>query len=115
MGNSKLFIESTPSGNNIFKHIWEANMKEQDIQAKIQKYIKARGGYVVKTITSNRAGIPDILCCIDGKFIGIEVKMPGKTASPLQLANGDLIESAGGLFLVATSVEEVRNFVEAYI
>jgi len=93
----------------------ETKMKEQDIQAKIQKYIKARGGYVVKTITSNRAGIPDLLCCISGKFIGIEVKMPGANASPLQLANGTMIEAAGGLFLVATSAAEVRDFLDAYL
>jgi len=90
-------------------------MKEQDIQAKIQKYLKARGAYVIKTITSNRAGIPDILCCLEGRFIGIEVKLPGKQASPLQLANGTMIEAAGGLFLVATSAEEVKNFIGAYL
>lgn len=90
-------------------------MKEQDIQAKIQKYIKAIGGYVVNTITTNRAGVPDLLCCVKGRFIGIEVKMPGKKASPLQLANGIMIEDAGGFFIVATSVDEVKNFVEAYL
>lgn len=93
----------------------EQQMKEQDIQAKIQKYLKARGGYVIKTITSNRAGIPDIICCLDGRFIGIEVKIPGSKASPLQLANGVMIEAAGGLFLVATSVTEVRDFLDAYL
>ena len=90
-------------------------MKEQDIQAKIQKYIKARGGYPVKIVSATRAGIPDVLCCLEGKFIGIEVKVPGEHASPLQLMNGKLIEDAGGLFLVATSVEEVKNFLGAYL
>ena len=118
MRNSKVILISTPIGTNMFYQKWveqENKMNEQAIQAKIQKYIKARGGYVVKTITSNRAGIPDILCCIDGKFIGIEVKVPGKQASPLQLANGELIEAAGGLFLVATNAKEVAEFLDAYL
>ena len=90
-------------------------MKEQDIQAKIQKYIKARGGYVIKTITSNRAGIPDLLCCINGRFIGIEVKGPGGKASPLQAANITMIEAAGGIGLIAYSVAEVKEHLEKYL
>jgi len=90
-------------------------MKEQDIVAKIQKYIKARGGYVVKTITSNRAGVPDLLCCIEGRFLGIEVKAPGGKVSALQLANIAMIEAAGGLGLVAYSAAEVREYLEAYL
>ena len=90
-------------------------MKEQDIQAKMQKYIKARGGYVIKTITSNRAGIPDLLGCINGRFIGIEVKGPGGKASPLQVANILMIEAAGGIGLIAYSVAEVKEHLEKYL
>ncbi len=90
-------------------------MKEQVLQAKIQKYIKAIGGYVIKTITSNRAGIPDLLCCVKGRFIGIEVKAQQNKPSPLQLANITMIEAAGGLGLVAHSVEEVKNYLETHI
>jgi len=90
-------------------------MKEQDIQAKIQKYIKAIGGYPVKIVSATRAGIPDILCCVNGKFLAIEVKLPGAKASHLQLANGVMIEAAGGLFLIATSAEEVKDFIGAYL
>ena len=87
-------------------------MKEQDIQAKIQKYIKAKGGYVVKTITSNRAGIPDLLCCLNGKFIGIEVKAPGGVVAPLQTANIEMIKHAGGLALIAYSLQDVIDYLE---
>jgi len=90
-------------------------MNEQAIQAKIQKYIKARGGYVIKTVTSNRAGVPDLLCCIKGRFIGIEVKAPGGKASPIQLANLTMIEAAGGLAMVAYSAKEVKEYMDAYL
>ena len=34
-----------------------------------------------------RAGIPDIIACIKGRFIGIEVKDEGNKPSELQLAH----------------------------
>lgn len=30
------------------------------------------------------AGIPDLLCCINGYFFGFEVKQPGKESTPIQ-------------------------------
>lgn len=42
------------------------------------------------------AGIPDIIGCINGRFIGIEVKATKGKPSPLQIRNVDLINKAGG-------------------
>lgn len=85
-------------------------MAENKIQAKIIKYLKAKGAYVVKTMTTNRNGVPDILCCYKGRFIGIEVKDVGKisNASALQLHNMEEIIKAGGLSIVADSVKTVE-------
>lgn len=52
------------------------------------------------------AGIPDIIGVIDGRFVGIEVKAPGKTATKLQELVIRRIQQAGGIAGVATSVEE---------
>lgn len=48
-----------------------------------------------------KSGIPDIVCCVDGSFIGIEVKAD-KTKKPtmLQQRCGQQIEAAGGTWLV---------------
>jgi len=32
----------------------------------------------IKTITNNQKGVSDILCCLQGTFIAIEVKAPNK-------------------------------------
>jgi len=58
-------------------------------------------------------GIPDIIGCHRGRFISIEVKEPGNTASGLQKKNGNEIRKAKGLWLVAYSVEDVKNMMEA--
>ena len=56
-------------------------------------------------------GIPDIICCINGKFLGIECKDGDNTASTLQIAHGIKIKKSGGYFCIAKSVEDVRNFI----
>lgn len=59
------------------------------------------------------SGIPDILCCLDGLFIGIEVKQPGKTTTPLQDYHLAQIAKANGYAFCAHNVEEVQSGIEA--
>lgn len=41
-------------------------------------------------------GIPDIIGCINGRFVGIEVKASNGKPSPLQIRTVNLINEAGG-------------------
>jgi len=86
-------------------------MKEQDLQKKIQKYLEEKGCYVVKVISANKNGVPDLLFCMDGKFNAIEVKAPGKlsTLSKLQAYHLELIKKTGGVAIVADSLETVKS------
>lgn len=56
------------------------------------------------------AGIPDIVACIDGRFVGIECKAPGRGHTVTSLQENALsgIQGAGGVSMVAESVEVVR-------
>lgn len=90
-------------------------MTEQLIQKNILTMLKRDyDAYVVKVMTASVAGVPDILCCIQGLFIGIEVKRPESkgNVSKLQAYNLSSIEKAGGHALVAWSVAQVREFIE---
>ena len=88
-------------------------MSEQKLQAKILKYLFAIGAYSVKVVAATIAGVPDIICCYKGKFVGIEVKLEGSKPSALQLSNIELIKNAEGLAFVAYSLDEVVNFFSA--
>lgn len=55
-----------------------------------------------------RAGIPDLLVCLDGVFLALEVKLPGKKTTKLQDRELDAIEHAGGFARVVQSVEDVH-------
>jgi hypothetical protein len=62
-----------------------------------------------------KSGIPDLVGCINGRFIGIEVKDPkNKTygATMLQLHMITLIKEAGGIAGIATSLEEARELID---
>jgi Holliday junction resolvase len=62
-----------------------------------------------------KSGIPDLIGCINGLFIGIEVKdSKNKSygATELQLHIIELIEGAGGIAGVATSLEEAKELIE---
>lgn len=84
-------------------------MSEQQLQKKILQYINACGGYVIKIVTATKAGVPDIVACHKGKFYGIEVKYGSNKPSALQVANLDMIRAAGGIGILAYSLEDVTK------
>lgn len=76
---------------------------EKIYENKIKRYIKDHKGYSVKYFGCNysTSGTPDILACINGYFLAIEVKAPEGKPSELQLAKIAEIRKAGGLAYVA--------------
>jgi len=89
-------------------------MTEQDIQRKMIKWLESEGYYVVKVISANKSGVPDILACVDGKFVGIEVKRPETKGrvSALQAKHLSMIEQAGGISTVSWSLDDLKEFIE---
>lgn len=49
----------------------------------------------------SKRGIPDYILCINGLFVGMEVKIDKKNADPLQTWNLEHIELAKGISIVA--------------
>ena len=47
-----------------------------------------------------KSGIPDLLICCNGHFIGLELKAPNGKPSELQLWNIEKIKEAGGHALI---------------
>lgn len=88
-------------------------MRESVLQKKITDYLAEEGIAAVKIIACNKPGTPDILCCYNGKFIGIEVKNPnGKgKVSKLQKFRIKEIQKAGGIAGVVSSLEEVKELI----
>lgn len=61
-----------------------------------------------------KAGIPDILVCCNGHFIGVEIKAPRGKPSPLQIRNLKKIHDAGGfaVLLYPRDIDFFKHLVE---
>lgn len=84
---------------------------EKRIENQIKRFLDSIGAWHIKTHGNmfSRAGTPDILACINGKFVAIEVKREkGGEVSTLQLAHIKLIQQAGGVAFVASGLEEAK-------
>lgn len=92
-------------------------MTEAALTNKIRLALKGDGCYVFKARGDPRQtkGIPDLVGCRrnDGKFFGLEVKVPGRenTLTPNQAENLKRIRRAGGIAAVVTSREEALDAV----
>jgi hypothetical protein len=57
-------------------------------------------------------GSSDIICVIDGRFVGIEVKRPAGKVSPAQRVWHEQCVMAGGIVAVVHSAEELLEVLE---
>ena len=75
---------------------------EAKVKAKVHAALKAVDAYAVNYIGGQyaKAGTPDILVCLDGRFIGIEAKAGSNKPTALQIKALRDIDKAGGLALV---------------
>lgn len=93
--------------------------QEKRFENKIRKYLKERNTWILKTWSNGiqRQGVPDLLVCINGKFLGIEVKAENGKPSDLQLYNIDEIRKAGGIgiILYPSQFEEFQRLVTMLI
>lgn len=92
--------------------------QEKNFENKIKKYLKDNGAWLLKYwagATYTKSGIPDILACVNGKFVAIEVKAPNGKPSELQLYNLREIEKAGGLafLLYPKQWDDFKKFMDS--
>lgn len=77
-------------------------MSEKQFENKVKAFLKAQGCWVLKTWSNGvqREGIPDLLVCCNGYFLGVELKAENGKPADLQLWNVDKIRQAGGIAIV---------------
>ena len=57
-------------------------------------------------------GIPDIIACVSGVLLGIEVKTDRGKVTDHQRQQGSAIRRSGGAWIVARNVETVRSAIK---
>ena len=77
-------------------------MREKQFEQQVKTFLKDQGCWVLKTWSNGiqRDGVPDLLVCCNGLFLGVELKNEKGKASALQLWNVYEIRKAGGIGIV---------------
>lgn len=92
---------------------------ESRLTTKMKQYLEGRFGediwvFKVHGSASQVSGVPDLLCCLRGLFIGIEVKIPGKEnyVSARQVYILERIDRAGGIQIVVSSISALEQALD---
>ena len=90
-------------------------MLERDIVTVIRKYLASLGSDVFfwkeHGSVYGTNGVPDIICCYKGRFLGLECKLPGGRLTELQKRAIEQINRAGGFACRVESVEDVKRVI----
>ena len=90
-------------------------MLEKDIIAAIRRYLATLGGdaffWKEHGGALGTSGIPDIICCYKGRFLGLEAKLPGGRLTALQKRALEKINRAGGIARRVESVDDVKAVI----
>lgn len=79
-----------------------ASTPEAKVKAAVVKLLKARGVYYFFPATHGfgRSGVPDIICCVNGRFLAIECKAGGNQPTELQKREIEKIQLSKGIAAV---------------
>jgi hypothetical protein len=92
-----------------------ATTPEAKVKAKIKAILKEHNVYYAMPIGTGygNSGVPDFLCCVNGKFVAIEAKAGKGQATALQLKNLGLINAAGGYTCIIneTNLDYLTNVI----
>ena len=95
-----------------------AKKPEDKVKKKVVEKLKNMGAYYFYPVTGGYggSGVPDIIACYEGYFVGIECKAGNNKPTPLQQKNLRDISKCGGLSMVInesnvhTIVDEIVGF-----
>lgn len=85
--------------------------EEKRIENSIKQWLETNNFWLIKIqggCNAPSTGVPDILTCIKGRFVAIEVKTPTGKITKIQQYQIDQINKSGGFSVVVTSLSELR-------
>jgi Holliday junction resolvase len=79
-----------------------AQTPEKRVKTKVESILKGEGAYYFFPATHGygRSGVPDIIACVNGRFLAIECKAGANKPTALQVREIELIRLAGGVAVV---------------
>lgn len=86
---------------------------EGKVKAAVKAFLKAKGVWYCMPMGTGfgNSGVPDFLCCYNGRFIAIETKAHGKRGNTTVMQNNQImgIHKAGGVAVVVDDVRQLEG------
>ena len=76
------------------------------LQKKVINFIKEHNCWVIKVQMANERGCPDLIACVLGYFLAIEIKEGEDKLSTIQVAQLEAITDSDGVALVVTDYDD---------
>ena len=76
---------------------------EKNFENKVKKFLKEQDAWFIKYWGGGaftKAGIPDLLCCVNGYFVAVELKAPNGKVSEIQKHTIKEINESYGIAIV---------------
>lgn len=88
-------------------------LTESNLQKKVTEYLKKENIYFINVYGSGRTakGAPDIIACVNGKFVALELKVGSNNMQPDQIIHKRRIKRSGGLHYVPRTLDEVKKII----
>lgn len=90
-----------------------ASTPEKKVKERVKKVLDALSIYYFMPATYGfgRSGVPDFVCCFDGRFLGIECKAGNNKPTALQERELQRIDDARGYTFVAneTNIDKLKE------
>ena len=88
---------------------------EKNFENKVKKYLDSIGAVYVKYFANSftKSGVPDLLACINGYFVAVEIKAENGKPSKLQYFYRDKIRKSYGvaIILYPENFEDFKDLV----
>jgi Holliday junction resolvase len=85
--------------------------QEKELKRDVLNWLNLQGAWVftqrMDKRTRGKRGVPDIIACVDGRFLAVELKAAGNTLEREQEIECNRIRAAGGVVCVAYSLRDV--------
>jgi hypothetical protein len=93
----------------------EKKVTEKWVKAQVVKMLKELDAYYFYPVASGymRTGVPDIVACYRGRFLGIECKANGNRTTEIQDRNLVAIKKNGGIAVVIdeNNLDQLREML----
>lgn len=86
---------------------------EAELTKKVKQYLDKQPDVFYKKISDRfQNGISDILACVNGHFVAIELKAKNYKATPQQLLFIKQVQNTGGIGAVCYCVSDVEKLIK---